>query len=75
MVFAQKSTERIESKKNDGQKNVKKELKDFLTLISRFGGDDEYRYMGDHFENIYSSVKKKSHKGKHIYSLPKKIRL
>ncbi|EMF0450531.1 hypothetical protein IGG93_002561 [Enterococcus hirae] len=58
MVFAQKSTERIESKKNDGQKNVKKELKDFLTLISRFGGDDEYRYMGDHFENIYSSVKK-----------------
>ena len=75
MVYVQKSTEEIESKKNDEPKSVKEELQVFLALISRFDDDDKYRYMDSHFENIYSSVKKKSHNGKHILSLPKKIRL
>lgn len=72
MVYVQKSTEEIESKKNDEPKSVKEELQVFLALISRFDDDDKYRYMDSHFENIYSSVKKKSHNGKHILSLPKK---
>ncbi|EOS8094431.1 hypothetical protein DSH88_RS06940 [Enterococcus hirae] len=75
MVYVQKSTEEIESKKNDEPKSVKEELQVFLALISRFDDDDKYRYMDSHFENIYSSVKKNLIMGNTFYLYQKKIRL
>ncbi|EOS7805096.1 hypothetical protein E3O86_RS11985 [Enterococcus hirae] len=61
MVLDQKSTEGIESKKNDEQKTVKEELKDFITLISRFDSNDSYTFIDSNLKDIFRYVRHYAH--------------
>lgn len=74
MVLDQKSTEGIESKKNDEQKTVKEELKDFITLISRFDSNDSYTFIDSNLKDIFRYVRHYAHLRNQVYSIPQSVR-
>ncbi|WP_236651795.1 hypothetical protein [Enterococcus hirae] len=74
MVLDQKSTEGIESKKNDEPKNVKEELKDFITLISRFDSNDSYTFIDSNLKAIFRYVRHYAHLRNQVYSIPQSVR-
>lgn len=74
MVLDQKSTEGIESKKNDEQKTVKEELKDFITLISRFDSNDSYTFIDSNLKDIFRYVRHYAHRRNQVYSIPQSVR-
>ncbi|ENZ5549101.1 hypothetical protein [Enterococcus hirae] len=73
-VLDQKSTEGIESKKNDEPKNVKEELKDFITLISRFDSNDSYTFIDSNLKAIFRYVRHYAHLRNQVYSIPQSVR-
>lgn len=74
MVLDQKSTEGIESKKNDEQKTIKEELKDFITLISRFDSNDSYTFIDSNLKDIFRYVRHYAHLRNQVYSIPQSVR-